>query len=112
MKERQKNLGIKGLSPEEVAKDSSSILKWLKGTGASKVVVHFDMDVIDPADMIAGVGVEPNGMKIDEVVRAINNIASKYDLGRSYGSRADASYSHQAKEYAGPVTLIEIIKKT
>ena len=80
MKERQKNLGIKGLSPEEVAKDSSSILKWLKGTGASKVVVHFDMDVIDPADMIAGVGVEPNGMKIDEVVRVINNIASKYDL--------------------------------
>lgn len=80
IKERQKNLGIKGLSPEEVAKDSSSILKWLKGTGASKVVVHFDMDVIDPADMIAGVGVEPNGMKIDEVVRVINNIASKYDL--------------------------------
>ena len=80
MKERQKNLGIKGLSPEEVAKDSSSILKWLKGTGASKVVVHFDMDVINPADMIAGVGVEPNGMKIDEVVRVINNIASKYDL--------------------------------
>ena len=30
--------------------------------------------------MIAGVGVEPNGMKIDEVVRVINNIASKYDL--------------------------------
>ena len=26
------------------------------------------------------VGVEPNGMKIDEVVRVINNIASKYDL--------------------------------
>lgn len=34
IKERQKNLGIKGLSPEEVAKDSSSILKWLKGTGS------------------------------------------------------------------------------
>ena len=73
MKERQKELGIKGLSPEEVAADSSLILEWLKGTGASKVVIH-------PADMIAGVGVEPNGMKINEVVRVINDIASEYDL--------------------------------
>ena len=80
MKERQIELGIKGLSPEEVAADSSLILEWLKGTGASKVVIHFDMDVIDPADMIAGVGVEPNGMKINEVVRVINDIASECDL--------------------------------
>ena len=58
MKERQKELGIKGLSPEEVAADSSLILEWLKGTGASKVVIHLDIDVIDPADMIAGVGIE------------------------------------------------------
>lgn len=63
-----------------MAADSSLILEWLKGTGASKVVIHFDMDVIDPADMIAGVGIEPNGMKINEVVRAINDIASEYDL--------------------------------
>lgn len=80
MEERQKELGIKGLSPEEVATDSSLILKWMKGTGTSKVVIHFDMDVIDPADMIAGVGVESNGMKINEVVRVINDIASEYDL--------------------------------
>ena len=71
MKERQKEL---------VAADSSLILEWLKGTGASKVVIHLDIDVIDPADMIAGVGIEPNGMKINEVVRAINDIASEYDL--------------------------------
>ncbi len=64
MKERQKELGIKGLSPEEVAADSSLILEWLN----------------DPADMIAGGGIEPNGMKINEVVRAINDIASEYDL--------------------------------
>ena len=43
MKERQKELGIKGLSPEEVAADSSLILEWLKGTGASKVRVINDI---------------------------------------------------------------------
>lgn len=80
MQERQKDLGIKGLSPEEVAGSSSAVMEWLKNTGASKVVIHFDLDVIDPAEMIAGVGVDPNGMKIDDVVRVINDISTEYDL--------------------------------
>lgn len=80
MKDRQKELGIKGLSPAEVAADSTAVLEWLKGTGASKVVIHFDLDVLDPNEMIAGVGVEPDGMKIQEVVRVINDIAAEYDL--------------------------------
>lgn len=80
MQERQKELGIKGLSPEEVSGNSSAVMEWLKSTGASKVVIHFDLDVIDPAEMIAGVGVDPNGMKIDDVVRVINDISAKYDL--------------------------------
>lgn len=80
MQQRQKELGIKGLAPEEVAGNSSAIMEWLDKTGASKVVIHFDLDVIDPADMIAGVGVEPNGMKTEEVVRVINDIAARYDV--------------------------------
>ena len=55
-------------------------MEWLKATGVSKVVIHFDLDVLDPAEIIAGVGVEPNGMKIKEVVRVINDIAAEYDL--------------------------------
>ena len=80
MQERQKELGIKGLSPQEVAGDSTRILEWLKNTEVSKVVIHFDMDALDPAEIIAAVGVEPNGMKIEEVVRVINDISSEYDL--------------------------------
>lgn len=80
MKERQAELGIKGLSPSEVADNSEAVMEWLRVTGVSKVVIHFDLDVLDPAEIIAGVGVEPNGMKINEVVRLINDIASAYDL--------------------------------
>ena len=80
MQERQRKLGIKGLSPQEVVGDSAGIMEWLKNTGASKVVIHFDMDALDPAEIIAAVGVEPNGMKIEEVVRIIHDISSEYDL--------------------------------
>lgn len=80
MKERQAELGIKGLSPAEVAENSNAVIEWLKNTGASKVVIHFDMDVLDPAEIIAAVDTDPNGMKIVEVVRVINDISSEYDI--------------------------------
>lgn len=80
MKERQNKLGIKGLSSAEVADNSFAVMEWLKQTGVSKVVIHFDMDVLDPAEIIAAVGTDPAGMKIDEAVRVINDIASEYDI--------------------------------
>ncbi|MDR3197031.1 MAG: arginase family protein [Planctomycetaceae bacterium] len=80
MKERQKELGIKGLASSEVSENSSAVMEWLKNAGTSKVVIHFDLDVLDPSDLIAAVGVVPGGMKIDEVVRMINDISVEYDI--------------------------------
>lgn len=80
MKERQVELGLKGLAPSDVAQNSSVIMQWLKNTGVSKVVIHFDLDVLDPKEIIAAVGVVPDGMKIDEVVRVINDISAEYDI--------------------------------
>lgn len=79
IKARQQEYGIKHLSPEDVATDSSEI-DWLKKCEASRVVVHFDMDVLDPAEIIAAVGVVPDGMKMADVVRVINDIASEKEL--------------------------------
>ena len=78
--ERQRRMGIKGLSPAETARDSAAVLEWLKGTGVSKAAVHFDLDALDPAEIVAGVGVEPGGLKIDDAVRIINDVASACEL--------------------------------
>ena len=80
IKARQKEYGIKHLTPEEVQEDGDAIRAWLASCGASKVMVHFDMDVLDPAEIIAAVGVVPNGMKIKEVVRVINDIAQEKEI--------------------------------
>lgn len=80
IKTRQKQYGIKHLTPEDVRENSDAIRDWLKSCGASKVVVHFDMDVLDPAEIIAAVGVVPSGMKISEVVRVINDIATEKEI--------------------------------
>ena len=80
IKARQAEYGIRHLSSEDVFADSSKILEWIKSTGARHVVIHFDMDVLDPNEIIAAVGVVPNGMKINEVTRVINDIAKEYDV--------------------------------
>lgn len=80
IKDRQKEYGIKHLAPEDISNNSYEIIKWLKQTGAKYVVIHFDMDVLDPAEIIAAVGVVPNGMKIAEVVRVINDIDKNFDI--------------------------------
>ena len=80
IKDRQTEYGIKHLTSEEVSNNSDEIIKWLKQTGAKHVVTHFDMDVLDPNEIIAAVGVVPNGMKIAEVVRVINDIDKIFDV--------------------------------
>lgn len=80
MRERQVQLGIDGFAPADMKNNSEAVLDWLNVRGVTKVVVHFDLDVLDPAEIIAGVGVEPDGMKIAEVVRLINDISVRFDL--------------------------------
>lgn len=78
-KERCEEIGVKVLSPED-SKDSKKLLEWLKNTGKSKVVVHFDLDVLDPSELVMAVGVVENGLKIAEVVKLINAINTNYEL--------------------------------
>jgi len=77
---RQQAYGIPHLTPEEVANNSEAVRGWLHSCGASKVVIHFDMDVLDPTEIIAAVGTDPDGMKIHEVIRLINDIAKEKEI--------------------------------
>lgn len=80
IKVRQKQYGIKDISGKEIAENSDAIREWLKSCGASKVMIHFDMDVLDPAEIIAAVGTDPNGMKMEQVIRVINDIAAEKEI--------------------------------
>lgn len=78
--DRQKQYGIRHFTPEDVAEDSRCVLDWLRDCGASGILVHLDLDVLDPAEIIAASGVSPDGMKMAQVVRVINDIASENDI--------------------------------
>ena len=81
IEKRVEELGITHFSPSDLASDSSLLIDWLRNNDKSRVMVHFDMDVMDPADILAAVADGPaGGLKLNEVVRLINDIASYKEL--------------------------------
>jgi arginase len=41
--------GMSRLRPEDVEGSPARVLEWLRASGATKVAVHFDLDVLDPS---------------------------------------------------------------
>lgn len=81
IEKRVEELGLTHFSPSELADNSNPVIDWLYQSGASKVMIHFDMDVMDPSDILAAVADDPEGgLKLNEVVRLINDIATEKEL--------------------------------
>jgi arginase len=78
--DRQKEYGMKHLAVADMRESSKPVLDWLKAAGAKHVLIHFDLDVLDPAEIIPAVGVVKDGMKMAEVVRLINDVSVAYDV--------------------------------
>lgn len=77
---RIKELNLKSVSCDQVHSGSSDIVDWIKSTGCHKVVIHLDLDVLDPNDIFCAVGKEPNGLKLDEVVKSIKSVGESFDI--------------------------------
>ena len=81
IEKRVDDFGLVHFSPADLASNSNPVIDWLRKNGASKVMIHFDMDVMDPSDILAAVADGPEGgLKLKEVVRLINDIAREKEL--------------------------------
>ena len=81
IEERVKELGLARFTDKELSEDYTPMLNWIKSTGKKKFLVHFDMDVLDPSDIVAAVAdTTAGGLKLQEVVRIVNEIANEFEL--------------------------------
>lgn len=81
IEKRVEELGLTHYSPQQLARASQPMIDWLNKSGKSKVMIHFDLDVMDPADILAAVADGPaGGLTLNEVVRLINDIASSKEV--------------------------------
>lgn len=67
-------------TPDDLRKDSTALLDWLKATGAGKVAIHLDVDVVDSDEVSFGLGEEPGGLTRSQVNRLIRDVAAVADV--------------------------------
>lgn len=84
-------LGIGMATPDDLVAGSGKVLDWLRATGARHVAVHFDLDVLDPAELRtlwfsrpdappgAFDGIPQGRMKITQVPRLLSDVAAASD---------------------------------
>jgi arginase len=76
--------GVPRLSPGDLGDDPDSaagvVVAAVRATGASRVYLHVDLDVLDPGD-VAGIGYpEPFGLTAPTLVAAIKALRAEFDL--------------------------------
>ena len=78
--QRQLSWGLKHVSPDTLASNLAPLEAWLKACPCSKVAVHFDVDVLDPADLFCAAGKCPQGLKLIQCMEIIKLAATYKEL--------------------------------
>jgi arginase len=84
-------LGIRYATPEDLASDSQSILDWLAAEQLTHLAVHFDLDVLTPADFrsilpaqphtaISDFGAAVGQMALRQIVRVMHDVSQQADI--------------------------------
>jgi arginase len=74
------DISIPVVSAGQVEQNSDPVLEWLDDVGASRVAVHFDLDVLEPTEFNSAVWHDPDGLKIEAAVRLLADISRQVDV--------------------------------
>ncbi|MDU0349464.1 arginase family protein, partial [Actinomyces sp. MRS3W] len=72
--------GVTAFGPDDLRENSDALLDWFKGTGASRLAIHFDVDTIDAREVAFGLGRVPGGLSAGEVHRLITDLGRAADV--------------------------------
>ncbi len=84
-------LNLQYVTPEALVTESTAVTNWIKQQGYTKVLIHADLDVLDPADFHSILPAEPGldkrdfdaaigTMKLDQVLRLLTDISQTADI--------------------------------
>ena len=72
--------GLASFSPDALRDSSDALVAWLRGTGASKVAIHFDVDTIDAHEVRLGLGEDFGGLTTAETRRVVADLDAAADV--------------------------------
>jgi arginase len=72
--------GLNVFSPDILRDSSASLLEWLRGTGVTKVAIHFDVDTIDADEITLGLGADRGGLTSEQARRVVADVEQEVDV--------------------------------
>lgn len=78
--ERFNDWGITNIGCAELEKGTAKIEDWLRTRNIENVLVHLDLDVLEPSQIQAAVGRDPHGLTIKTVLNCISAISKKTNI--------------------------------
>lgn len=84
-----KELGLARVLPKEIAETSEPVLRWIRDSGFKHVVIHFDLDVLDPklfySVLLNAPGSEPfdtpaGQFTVAQIVRLFKDVSAAVDV--------------------------------
>ena len=80
IRQRQQEWGLTHLGPAALQHDFTKLDAWLQACPCRKVVVHFDLDVLDPSDLFCAAGKCADWLTLARCVELIAHVAACKDL--------------------------------
>lgn len=72
--------GLPVFGPDDLRTTSEPLLSWLAASGATKVAIHLDVDVVDSNEAVLGLGEVPGGLTRTQVHRVIADIGEQAEI--------------------------------
>ncbi|WAP53200.1 arginase family protein [Arthrobacter sp. ATA002] len=71
----KERLGIRSVGITDTPDDSRRIQDWLAGTGATRVAVHINLDVLDRRDFTDTAGAATDGIRMADLARLVADVS-------------------------------------
>lgn len=78
--ETKQLLGIRSVGITDTPEDTRRILEWLTLTGATKLAIHVDLDVLDRRDFADGTGSGTRGVRVPDLLRIIDAVGEAGEI--------------------------------
>ncbi|MCQ2000903.1 arginase family protein [Arthrobacter zhaoxinii] len=76
----KQRMGIASVGITDTPEDTRKILDWLALTGAAKLAVHVDLDVLDRRDFSGATGGGTRGMRVPDLLRIIDALGDAGEI--------------------------------
>ena len=76
----KQRLGIRSVGITDTPEDTRRILEWLALTGATKLAIHVDLDVLDRRDFTDTTGHRTRGVRVPDLLRIIDAVGDAGEI--------------------------------